>query len=145
MLGYARLAFAALAIVLWLGTMAIVSRASLAAANDLVAVTVAAADAMRRNGAQIIDVRRSEEWQETGIVPGSILVTAFDADGRVNPDFLRSVQQQTHPDQPLLLICRTGNRSAKIGALLQQAGYSQLYNVAGGITAWRSENLPLER
>lgn len=145
MLAHARSALAALAIVLCLGAAVPDSRPGLAAAHDLASVTVVQADAMRRDGVRIIDVRRSEEWRATGIVPGSLLVTAFDAEGRLNPDFLRSVQQQTHSSQPLLLICRSGNRSAKISAVLQQAGYTHLYNVAGGILAWQSEGLPVER
>jgi rhodanese-related sulfurtransferase len=115
------------------------------AADDLATVTVQQAEALRKDGTRILDVRRSEEWRETGIVPGSILVTAFDAEGRLNSAFLQSVQQQTDSTQPLMLICRSGNRSAKISTLLQQAGYTHLYNVAGGIRAWQSEGLPVER
>jgi rhodanese-related sulfurtransferase len=115
------------------------------AADDLATVTVQQAEALRKDGIRILDVRRSEEWRETGIVPGSILVTAFDAEGRLNSAFLQSVRQQTDSTQPLMLICRSGNRSAKISTLLQQAGYAHLYNVAGGIHAWQSEGLPVER
>lgn len=138
------LASATLAVSLCLGAAFVVGTPSLVAANELASVTVAQADAMRRDGAPIVDVRRSAEWRETGIVPGSILVTAFDVEGRVNPDFVRSVQQHTDRNQPVLLICRSGNRSAKISAVLQQAGYTHLYNVAGGILAWQSEGLPVE-
>lgn len=135
----------AMGVLLGLGTMVAVIRPISVAADDLATVTVRQAEALRRDGIRILDVRRNEEWRETGIVPGSILVTAFDAEGRLNPAFLQSVQQQTDSTQPLMLICRSGNRSAKISTVLQEAGYTRLYNVAGGMRAWQSEGLPVER
>lgn len=135
-----------LTLLLLLGTASVwVARPNYAAADDLVTVTPSQADTLRRDGMLMLDVRRSEEWRDTGVVPGSILVTAFDAEGRLNAEFLRSLEKQTDRNRPLLLICRSGNRSAKIGTLLAQAGYTQLYNVAGGMLAWRSEALPVER
>ena len=58
-----------------------------------------------RQGAAIIDVRRLEEWQLTGIVAGSHLLTFFDAQGNCQPEeWLRQLDQLVPVEQPLLLI-----------------------------------------
>ena len=45
---------------------------------------------------------------------------------------------------PIILICERGSRSAKMVAKVRQAGYTHVYTVAGGLTAWRNAQLPLE-
>ena len=47
----------------------------------------AALKALVDDGVKIVDVRRPDEWRRTGVIPGSALLTAFDAGGRFNPDF----------------------------------------------------------
>jgi rhodanese-related sulfurtransferase len=92
----------------------------------------------------VIDVRRADEWRETGVVAGSRLITAFDAGGRLDPGFVAAVEAVAARDQPLVLICRTGNRSGKAAEILAtQAGYSRLYNVEGGVRDWSATGRPL--
>lgn len=56
-------------------------------------------------GAAIIDVRRPEEWELTGTVAGSILLTFFDADGNSDPQgWLNELNRQVAPEIPLVLI-----------------------------------------
>jgi len=58
-----------------------------------------------QQGAAIIDVRRPEEWQLTGIVAGSHLLTFFDVLGNCKPEeWLRQLDQLVPVEQPLLLI-----------------------------------------
>jgi rhodanese-related sulfurtransferase len=58
-----------------------------------------------QRGAAIVDVRRPEEWQLTGTVADSILLTFFDADGNSRPEeWLEKLNQQVSADVPLLLI-----------------------------------------
>jgi len=58
-----------------------------------------------QRGAAIVDVRRPEEWQLTGTVADSILLTFFDADGNSHPEeWLEKLNQQVSADVPLLLI-----------------------------------------
>ncbi|MDA3903338.1 MAG: hypothetical protein PF441_07830 [Desulfuromusa sp.] len=58
-----------------------------------------------QQGAAIVDVRRPEEWQLTGIVAGSHLLTFFDAQGVCQPDqWLRQLEQLVRIEQPLVLI-----------------------------------------
>jgi rhodanese-related sulfurtransferase len=58
-----------------------------------------------QNGAAIVDVRRPEEWQLTGTVSDSILLTFFDAEGNSDPEgWLKKLNQQVPVDVPLVLI-----------------------------------------
>ncbi|MGB1612390.1 MAG: FKBP-type peptidyl-prolyl cis-trans isomerase [Arenicellales bacterium] len=98
------------------------------------------------NGLTVIDIRRPEEWQETGIVAGSIKATAFDKDGRFQRSFLDILQQSVSPDEPFAVICRTGNRTAALSNwLITEGGYKGVINVQDGITAWIKEGRPVEK
>lgn len=88
-------------------------------------------------GIKIIDIRRPEEWQETGVVEGSILLTAFDGSGQFVRSFPTEIQKVVTPDEEFMIICRTGNRTALLATVMsEQAGYKQLLNVEKGISDW---------
>ncbi len=111
---------------------------------DVQQISVSEADEMLRRGVAVLDVRRADEWRTTGIVPGSRMITAFDADGLLEPDFLDKVAASVPGDQPVILICRSGNRSGKAARLLTaQLGFQHVYNVEGGIQQWLQERLPV--
>jgi hypothetical protein len=58
-----------------------------------------------QQGAAIVDIRRPEEWQLTGTVADSILLTFFDAEGNSDPaGWLQQLNQQVVNDIPLVLI-----------------------------------------
>ncbi len=48
-------------------------------------------------------------------------------------------------DRPVLVYCRSGNRSLRAATLLRKAGFTEVYHLAGGILAWENANLPLTR
>jgi rhodanese-related sulfurtransferase len=97
-------------------------------------------------GVPLFDVRRPEEWQETGVVAGSQRLTFVDASGRVSPGFLESLTDSVPRDQPIALICRTGNRTDVLARhLVERMGYSRVYNVRDGITGWIGEGRPVDR
>ena len=92
----------------------------------------------------IYDIRRPEEWKETGVVANSIQLTLFDANGRQNPDFMESFTQNVGKDDPVILICRTGNRTSLLGEfLVKKLGYSKIYNVENGIVEWLKAGNPV--
>lgn len=94
----------------------------------------------------LIDIRRPEEWRETGVVDGSRGMTFVDASGRLIPGFLDTFSAKVSPDQPVVLICRTGNRTDVLGRhLVEKMGYSQVYNVRDGIMGWLGEGRPVIR
>ena len=95
------------------------------------------------DGVKIVDVRRPDEWRTTGVIPGSALLTAFDANGRFNPDFPAAFEALVNRDESVVLICQSGGRSIALArALSEQAGYTRIYNVAGGIAGWMEGGNP---
>lgn len=46
---------------------------------------------------------------------------------------------ENHKDAELVVMCRSGNRSGKAIDLLEKEGFSNIYNLKGGITAWSKE------
>ncbi len=94
----------------------------------------------------LVDIRRPEEWKQTGIVPGSNMITLFDSRGGVNPDFVSELQKVSSPDKPVILICRTGNRTRAASTMLvKQLGYKDVYNVTHGIKGWIADKREVTR
>jgi rhodanese-related sulfurtransferase len=90
------------------------------------------------SGATVIDIRRPDEWQQTGVLPGSHLVTFFDAAGNVNPKFGPELQKLvSSPGDEVVFICQTGARSQVLAEYLAgQAGFTNVANVEKGIAGW---------
>ncbi|PKO94392.1 MAG: sulfurtransferase [Betaproteobacteria bacterium HGW-Betaproteobacteria-10] len=93
---------------------------------------------LMKSGVPIVDIRLQSEWEETGIVSGSRLLTFFDERGKVDaPAWLNKVSPIAQPEQPIIVICRSGNRTRAVSQFLsQQAGYKTVYNVKNGIKGW---------
>lgn len=96
-------------------------------------------------GVSLIDIRTSPEWKQTGIVPGSRLLTFFDERGQANPTaWLDNARSIAKTNDPVIVICRTGNRTKAVSKFLSdQAGYAKVYNVRDGIVAWSREGRAL--
>lgn len=92
-------------------------------------------------GVTVIDVRTPGEWKQTGIVEGSHTIMFFDE--RRQPktqQWMQQISQLVTPDDDLILICRTGNRSGLIANYLtKQHKFVRVYNVQGGIKAWKDK------
>ncbi|MGQ9686943.1 MAG: rhodanese-like domain-containing protein [Thiobacillaceae bacterium] len=101
--------------------------------------------ALLEQGVPLYDVRRTEEWRQTGVVEGSRLLTYVDAGGRLNPEILPRIQAEVPKDAPIALICRTGNRTDSLARELAEEGYSRIYNVQHGITKWIADGNPVVR
>ena len=94
-------------------------------------------------GAVIIDIRREDEWQKTGIIDGAKTITAFTKAGRLHQDFQEKFSSLVPSVKtPIVLYCRTGNRTTTLGnALVSQLGYSNLSHLHNGITGWIKDGL----
>ncbi|NNJ96283.1 MAG: rhodanese-like domain-containing protein [Gammaproteobacteria bacterium] len=94
----------------------------------------------------IFDIRRPEEWRQTGVIEGSKLLTFVDGDGQLKPDFLSNFTAATGKHDPVILICRTGSRTSTLARyLVEVMGYTQVFNVRDGITRWISDDKPVKR
>lgn len=97
-------------------------------------------------GVPLYDIRRAEEWRQTGVVEGSVRRTFFDASGRPLADFLPEFTRRHDKNEPVALICRTGNRTSALATyLVEELGYTQVYNVRDGITGWMAAGNPVQR
>ena len=94
----------------------------------------------------VYDIRRPEEWRQTGVIEGSKLLTFVDANGRLRPDFIDRFTAEIGQNDPVILICRTGSRTSTLARfLVEQMGYTQVFNVRDGITRWISDDNPVKR
>jgi len=92
---------------------------------------------MIAKGVPVVDLRRLDEWNDTGVIKGANLIMAFDANGRLQANFLREFQKVAGLNDEVILICRSGARSSKISnALANNKGYTKIYNVEGGMNQW---------
>ena len=99
----------------------------------------------RENGGVVIDIRREEEWKETGVIKGSQTITAFTKDGKIHPDFPKKFFDLINDvDVPILLYCRTGNRTDILGkALIDQVGQTNVSHLSDGIVGWKKQGFPI--
>ncbi len=112
---------------------------------DIIDIDNAELATLSASGIAVIDIRTAPEWAETGIVPGSHLLTYFDERGNADPAaWLKKVKAFAKPGDPVAVICRSGNRTKAASQFLsQQAGYVKVYNVKHGIRAWAKEGRPI--
>ncbi len=88
------------------------------------------------DNAIIVDVRNPDEWAVSGVPPQSVLIPL--------PEFEARAPSELPQDQPIYVICNSGNRSRVASEALVRLGYRQVYSVDGGIQAWLRAGLPVE-
>jgi hydroxyacylglutathione hydrolase len=106
-----------------------VAKLNLATVQDLNRMLSSKQDAF------VLDVRRENEWNE-GHIEGSTRI------------YLGKLQKETDKlprDKPIFVICKTGNRSSFGASVLLRGGFDQVYNVLGGIDAWKKAAYPLAK
>lgn len=86
---------------------------------------------------QILDVRTPEEWAE-GTIKNAIKMNFFGE----NFDQEISTLDKT---RPIYLYCKSGGRSGKAASRLEKMGFTAVYNLDGGITAWRNAEKATEK
>ena len=93
---------------------------------------------LMKKGVPVIDIRRAEEWQDTGVIKQSHLITFFDNKGNHNiEEWLPKLKKIVNEDEPVIIICRSGKRSGMVSKFLDEdANYSNVYNASGGILSW---------
>ncbi len=112
--------------------------AALTARAEVIDIDNAELARLMKDGVTVIDIRTLPEWEETGILSGSKLLTFFDERGKADPAaWLDKVKPLAGPNDPVIVICRSGNRTKAVSRFLsQQAGYAKVYNVKSGIKGW---------
>ncbi len=93
----------------------------------------------------IVDVR--EHWEyEAGHLPEALLVPRGTLEGAADPNYKHRdhVLCQAY-ERPIVLYCQTGGRSAMATVTLNEMGFREVYNLAGGIEIWEAEDYPVTR
>lgn len=98
-------------------------------------VKIEQAEKQLAGGAQLLDVRTKEEWDE-GHLKGATLITVTEE------GFLDKAKAALDPKKGVVVYCRSGGRSAKAAAQLRSAGFT-VYDLDGGITAWKAAGKPV--
>jgi len=95
-------------------------------------IDVAAAARERDAGAFILDVREPDEWA-AGHIPGATLIPLGQLTARAG---------EVPTDRDVVVVCRSGNRSAQGRDILRAAGLTQVTSMAGGMKAWTAAGNP---
>ncbi len=80
---------------------------------------------VEEHDALLLDIREPFEWAQTGVLPNAKLISMGE---------LPSSLDQLSPDTPILVVCRTGNRSQHAATWLETNGF-RAANLAGGVVA----------
>lgn len=96
-----------------------------------------AAELIKQEQVLILDVRTPEEYRE-GHIKGSVLIPVQELEREYTriSDFLQ---------KPVLVYCRSGNRSVTASNILMSKGFHHLYHIKGGIKDWIRHQLPVEK
>lgn len=89
-------------------------------------VSVAKAAEIRNAGAFVLDVRELSEWQ-TVHIPGATLIPLGELANRLD---------ELPKDKEIVVVCRSGNRSAQGRDILLNAGFTNVTSMAGGMNQW---------
>lgn len=97
----------------------------------------AALQLINHKNALVLDVREESEFS-TGHIRGAKLIPLLKLKDHIG-------ELERYREQPVVVVCRSGNRSATASALLGNRGFTQAYSLAGGMMAWQKADLPVEK
>jgi len=97
-------------------------------------ISVSEAFTKYQNGTFVLDVRTQEEWDEYH-APNTTLIPLDQLPNRLT---------ELPKDKEIVIVCRSGNRSAQARDLLLNAGFTQVTSMKGGLNEWRASGYPIE-
>ena len=92
---------------------------------------------MNTGNALVLDIRDTVEFSG-GRIPKSKNIPLAEIDKRLD-------EISRFKDKPVIVTCRTNNRSGSAARLLKKHGFADVYQLAGGFGAWQQASLPVER
>jgi molybdopterin/thiamine biosynthesis adenylyltransferase/rhodanese-related sulfurtransferase len=108
-----------------------------AAKADIIEVDVDAGARLIDDGHLLLDVREPDEYEQ-GAIPGSLHIPRGTLETSIE-------QRITDRDQPLVVMCAGGTRSAFAAQTLQQLGYTRVVSMDGGFNGWKDAGKPWSR
>ena len=86
------------------------------------------------DGAQILDVRTPGEWNE-GIIEGAVMNNIYE------DDFEQKLEK-LDKEKPVAVYCKVGGRSGQAMSKMKELGFKEVYNLDGGMDAWKGAGKP---
>ena len=99
--------------------------------------TLQATQLINNEKAVTVDLRETKELVD-GKLPGAVHIPLSQLKERVG-------ELERFKERPLILYCARGQRSRAAGSVLGRAGFTKLFNLAGGHKAWKDAGLPLDK
>jgi rhodanese-related sulfurtransferase len=96
-------------------------------------VKTAARDLEANTTIQFVDVREPDEWA-AGRIAEAVLIPLGDLPARA---------RELDPARPVVVVCRSGNRSATATDFLLRSGFRDVKNLVGGMIAWGKAGYPM--
>jgi rhodanese-related sulfurtransferase len=107
---------------------------SVAQSSQPLEISAQEAYAKYQAGVFFLDVREQSEW-DTFHIPNTTLIPLEDLPNRLN---------ELPRDQPIVVVCRTGHRSAQGRDILLNAGFTNVVSMTGGLTEWSNQGYPID-
>lgn len=90
---------------------------------------------INRSDAVVVDVREKKEF-DSGHIVDSINIPLAKLKQRVT-------ELTKHKEKPVVVVCKLGQHSGEAAKTLQEAGHAEVFKLAGGLTEWKAQSLPL--
>jgi len=90
---------------------------------------------INRRDAIVVDIRERKEF-ETGHIVDAINIPLTKLGQRIT-------ELKKHKAKPVVVVCKLGQQSGEAAKALQEAGHEEVFKLAGGITEWKAQSLPL--
>lgn len=92
------------------------------------------------NGARVIDVRQPQEWNMGHIAQAQLVpINGIYSFGNALK------QLNLSPDEDVIFVCASGQRSASASEIALVTGLKKVYNLANGMNGWRNRGYPMQR
>ena len=109
---------------------------------DIVAVDNLELQKLSESGISIVDIRTKGEWDKTGVIPKSILLTFFDSSGNYNFNkWYADLKKITPNYKSVIIICRSGRRSRLVANMITHKYNDIVYDANNGMNSWIKSNL----
>ena len=101
---------------------------------------------LQEDGYKFIDIRTKKERDHTGIIPGSLEITAFDIYGNFVPEFMKTFRDLVDLEDNTVFISNEGEiASILANGFVEQLNATNMYALKGGIQQLIKENYKLEK
>jgi rhodanese-related sulfurtransferase len=94
-------------------------------------------------GALVVDTRPAAQREREGEMPGALVIERNVLEWRLDPASPNRIREVTGHDQVVVVVCSEGYSSSLAAAALQDLGYRNATDLAGGFQAWKAAGLPV--